>query len=214
MARNRESVRNVEKQSNPVRDTKLSPESKISNGTNIVPRLLLKYRDEIIPAMMERFGYKNKLQVPRILKIVVNMGVGEGSGDIKIIEKAAEELSLITGQKPIITRAKKAIANFKIREGQPVGCKVTLRRKRMFEFLDRLINVALPRIRDFRGLSIDSFDQGNNYTLGLSEQLTFPEIDYDKIQRPQGMNITIRTTAKSREEAIEFLRLFGMPFQR
>lgn len=214
MTEKKESVRNVEKQSNPVRDTKLSPESKISNGTNIVPRLLLKYRDEIIPAMMERFGYKNKLQVPRILKIVVNMGVGEGSGDIKIIEKAAEELSLITGQKPIITRAKKAIANFKIREGQPVGCKVTLRRKRMFEFLDRLINVALPRIRDFRGLSIDSFDQGNNYTLGLSEQLTFPEIDYDKIQRPQGMNITIRTTAKSQEEAIEFLRLFGMPFQR
>lgn len=195
MVEKRESVRNAEKQS------------------NIVPRLLSKYRDEIMPAMMERFGYKNKLQVPRILKIVVNMGVGEGTGDIKIIEKAAEELSIITGQKPIITRAKKAIANFKIREGQPVGCKVTLRRKRMFEFLDRLINVALPRIRDFRGVSIDSFDQGNNYTLGLSEQIVFPEIDYDKIQRPQGMDITIGTTAKSREEAIEFLRLFGMPFK-
>jgi len=177
------------------------------------PRLLELYRKEIVPAMMQKFALKNNMAVPRLEKIVVNMGVGEALQDIKILDKAMEELGIITGQKPIIRRAKKAIANFKIRQGQPIGCKVTLRRAIMYEFMDRLINVAMPRIRDFRGVPQDSFDKAGNYTLGLSEQSLFPEIDYDKMTRPQGMDITfVIKKAKSKQTARELLRLFGMPF--
>lgn len=180
----------------------------------MTPRLLEKYRSEIAPRMREIFGFKNKYAVPHLEKIVVNMGVGEAKDDIKLLDKCMEELALITGQKPVIRRAKAAISNFKIRKGQPIGCKVTLRRARMYEFLDRLINVALPRIRDFRGLPQDAFDKEGNYTLGISEQAIFPEIDYDRITRTQGMNVSIVIkNAKSRDEAFELLRLFGMPLQ-
>jgi large subunit ribosomal protein L5 len=180
----------------------------------MTPSLLEKYRNEIIPKMMETFSLKNRLEVPRLEKIVVNMGVGEALQDIKILEKAMEELSLITGQKPILRRAKKAIANFKIRKGLPIGCKVTLRRTIMYEFLDRLISIALPRIRDFRGISSDSFDEAGNYTLGITEQSIFPEIDYDKVSRMQGMDITlVIKNVKSKEQARELLKLFGMPFR-
>ncbi|OGX44585.1 MAG: 50S ribosomal protein L5 [Omnitrophica WOR_2 bacterium RIFCSPLOWO2_12_FULL_51_8] len=179
----------------------------------MTPRLLEKYRNEIAPLLMEKFQLKNKLAVPRLEKIVVNMGVGEGIQDIKIAEKAMDELGQITGQRPILRRAKKAIANFKIREGLPVGCKVTLRRAVMYEFMDRLLNVALPRIRDFRGVSAGSFDKEGNYSLGLSEQGIFPEIEYDKIGRTQGMDITfVLRNAKNKERARELLKLFGMPF--
>jgi len=178
------------------------------------PRLLEKYRNEIVPQMTEGFKLKNKLAAPRLEKIVVNMGVGEGLQDIKIMEKSMQELATITGQKPILRRAKKAISNFKVRQGSPVGCKVTLRRDMMYEFMDRLLNVALPRIRDFRGVSTESFDEAGNYTLGLNEQTIFPEIEYDKITRAQGMDITfVIKNAKSREQSKELLRLFGMPFR-
>jgi len=181
----------------------------------MIPRLLEKYRNEIVPKLMEDFKLKNKLAVPVVAKIVVNMGIGEGAQDIKILEKSADELGNITGQKPIIRRAKKAIANFKVRQGQAVGAKVTLRRTMMYEFMDRLLNIALPRIRDFRGVSLDSFDQGNNYTLGLSEQIIFPEIEYDKITRAQGMDITfVIKNAGNVEQARSLLRYFGMPFSR
>jgi len=179
----------------------------------MLPRLLEKYKNEIIPQMMEIFKYKNSLQVPRIEKVVINMGIGEAAHDIKILEKAIAELSLITGQKPTLRRAKKAISNFKIKKGNPIGCKVTLRKKMMYEFLDRLINVVIPRIRDFRGLSPNSFDRGGNYSFGISEQTIFPEIDYDKVDRIQGMDISIVTTAKTKEEAFELLKLFGIPFK-
>jgi len=180
----------------------------------MTPRLLEQYRNEIIPKMMDKFGIKNKFAVPKLEKIVVNMGVGEALTDIKILDKAIEELAAITGQKPVIRRAKKAISNFKIKQGQPIGCKVTLRRAIMYEFMDRLINVAIPRIRDFRGVPGDSFDNAGNYTLGLSEQSIFPEIDYDKITRSQGMDITfVIKNAKSKEQSKELLRLFGMPFE-
>ncbi len=180
----------------------------------MVPRLLEKYRLEIIPEMMKTFSIKNRFAVPRIDKIVVNMGVGEAITDIKILDRAMEELALITGQKPVMRRAKKAIANFKIRQGLPVGCKVTLRKAMMYEFMDRLINAAMPRIRDFRGVSYDSFDAAGNYTLGLTEQNIFPEIDYDRITRSQGMDITfVIKNAKSTEQARELLKLFGMPFK-
>lgn len=178
------------------------------------PRLLERYRNEIVPQMMQTFNLKNKFAVPRIEKVVVNMGVGEALQDIKILEKAMDELSQITGQRPLLRRAKKAISNFKIKQGHPVGCKVTLRRAMMYEFMDRLINVAMPRIRDFRGISADSFDQAGNYTLGLTEQNIFPEIEYDRITRPQGMDITfVIKNAKSKEQARELLKLFGMPFE-
>ena len=180
----------------------------------MVPRLLEKYRDQIISQMMQAFNLKNRHAAPRLEKIVVNMGVGEGIQDIKILEKAMEELSLITGQKPVMRRAKKAIANFKIRAGHPIGCKVTLRRAMMYEFMDRLISVALPRIRDFRGISPESFDKGGNYTLGLTEQAIFPEVDIDRVTRTQGMDITfVIKNAKLKEQAQELLRLFGMPFK-
>jgi len=176
-------------------------------------RLLKKYKDEIIPALMKKFGYKNKLRVSRLEKIVVNMGVKEGVSDAKILEAVMNDLALITGQKPIITRAKKSIAGFKLRKGMSVGCKVTLRGKRMYEFFDRLINVALPRVRDFRGLNPDSFDAGANFAFGLSDQIIFPEVNYDKVVKSQGMDVVIVTSAKSRDEACEFLRFFGMPFR-
>lgn len=180
----------------------------------MVPRLLEKYRNEVVPQMLQSFNLKNKFAVCRLEKIVVNMGIGEGAQDIKIIEKAMEDLAIITGQKPVLRRAKKAIANFKIRQGHPIGCKVTLRRAMMYEFMDRLINVALPRIRDFRGVSPDSFDPAGNYTLGINEQGIFPEVDYDRVSRTQGMDITFCIkNAKSKEQAREFLRLFGMPFK-
>ena len=180
----------------------------------MTPRLLDKYRNEIILGMMEKFSITNKLAVPSLEKIVVNMGIGEAITDIKILEKSVSEMAMITGQKPIIRRAKKAIANFKIRQGIPIGCKVTLRRKMMYEFLDRLVNIALPRVRDFRGVSADSFDEAGNYSLGIIEQVIFPEIDYDRISRVQGMDVTfVIKNVKSREQAQELLRLFGMPFQ-
>lgn len=180
----------------------------------MLPRLLEKYRNEIAPQLMQSFDLKNKLAVPRIEKVVVNMGVGEGLQDIKMLEKAMEELGIITGQRPVLRRSKKAISNFKIREGSAIGCKVTLRRKMMYEFMDRLLNVALPRIRDFRGVSADSFDEAGNYTLGLNEQGIFPEIEYDKITRAQGMDITfVIKNSNSKEQAKELLRLFGMPFK-
>ena len=179
----------------------------------MMPRLLEKYNSEIKVEMMKKFKYRNPLRVPRIEKVVVNMGIGEAAHDIKILERATRELSLITGQKPIIRRAKRAISNFKIKKGNPVGCKVTLRGKRMYEFLDRLINIVIPRIRDFRGLSVNSFDGRGNYNLGISDQTIFPEIDYDKVERIQGMDISIVTKAKTREEAFALLKLFGMPFR-
>ncbi len=170
------------------------------------------YENEIVDAMMKKFSYTNKLQVPKIEKVVVNMGLGEAKENSKILDAATNDMTIITGQKPITTRAKKSIANFKLREGMPIGCKVTLRGKKMYSFVDRLISVALPRVRDFRGVSADSFDGRGNYTLGVKEQLMFPEIRYDKIDKIRGMDIVFVTTAKTDEEARELLRLFGMPF--
>jgi len=180
----------------------------------VTPRLLERYRSEITTEMMKLFGYKNKLQVPRLEKIIVNVGLGEATQDIKLLDSAQSELAMITGQRPVVTKAKKAIANFKIRKGSSIGCKVTLRRARMYEFLDRLISVAIPRIRDFRGLSVNSFDKGGNYSFGLDEQLIFPEVDVDKVMKVHGMDITIVTNARTRDEAFELLRLMGMPFVR
>jgi large subunit ribosomal protein L5 len=176
------------------------------------PRLKQDYDERIAPAMIERFGYKNRLEVPKLEKIVVNMGVGEATQDKKKVEQAAAEMQAIAGQKPVITKAKKSIAQFKLREGMPIGCKVTLRRDRMFEFLDRLVTVALPRVRDFRGLNPRSFDGRGNYAMGLKEQIVFPEINYDQIDKVRGMDIIVTTTAKTDEEARELLRLFNFPF--
>jgi large subunit ribosomal protein L5 len=181
---------------------------------NYTPRLKAKYETDIIKAMKEKFGYVNALQVPRLEKITLNMGVGEASQDKKKVQTAAEEMALIAGQKPVITKAKKSIAQFKLREGMPIGAKVTLRRERMYEFLDRLVTVAMPRIRDFRGLNPKSFDGRGNYAMGLKEQIIFPEISYDKIEKVRGMDIIVTTTAKTDDEARELLRLFGFPFPR
>ena len=178
-----------------------------------VPRFQKRYQDEVRKKLIEKFGYKNALQVPRLDKIVINMGVGEAVNDSKKTKNAAEELALIAGQKPVITHSKKAIATFKLRGGLGIGCKVTLRRERMYEFLDRLVTIALPRVRDFRGVSPKSFDGRGNYALGLKEQIVFPEIDYDKIDEIRGMDIVICTTAKTDNEARELLRAFDMPFQ-
>ncbi|NLJ79910.1 MAG: 50S ribosomal protein L5 [Firmicutes bacterium] len=172
-----------------------------------------KYRSEVVPAMMERFGYKNIMQVPRFDKIVLNIGVGEAVADPKALEAATRDLATISGQKPIITYAKKSVAAFKVREGMAVGCKVTLRGERMYEFLDRLISITLPRIRDFRGLSSKSFDGHGNYSIGLREQLVFPEINYDEIDKVRGLMVVIGTTAETDEEAFELLKLMGMPFR-
>ncbi|MBU3078411.1 50S ribosomal protein L5 [Sphingomonas quercus] len=176
------------------------------------PRLQKQYEDTIIKAMTEKFGYTHALQVPKIDKIVLNMGVGDATQDKKRVDQAAAEMELIAGQKPVITKAKKSIAQFKLREGMPIGCKVTLRRERMYEFLDRFVTIALPRVRDFRGLSDKSFDGRGNYATGLKEQLIFPEISYDKVDRIRGMDVIVTTTANTDEEARELLRLFGFPF--
>ena len=176
-------------------------------------KLREKFEREVIPQLMKRFGYKNVMQTPKLDRIVINMGLGEAIQNIKILDSAVEEISLITGQRPIITKARKSIAQFKLRKGMPIGCMVTLRKDRMYEFFDRLVNIALPRVRDFRGLSGRSFDGRGNYALGVREQLIFPEIDYDKIDKVNGMNIIIVTTAKSDEEGKELLRLLGMPFR-
>ncbi|MCD6289395.1 MAG: 50S ribosomal protein L5 [Anaerolineae bacterium] len=179
-----------------------------------MPNLKERYRDEVVPQLRERFGYHNIMEVPRIVKVVVNVGLGEALQNAKALDNAARDISIITGQKPIITRARKSIATFKLREGNPIGVKVTLRGERMWSFLDRLFNIALPRQRDFRGVSPDAFDGRGNYTLGLQEQLIWPEIDYDSIDKVRGMEVTIVTTAKTDEEARELLRLLGMPFGR
>ncbi len=172
------------------------------------------YTAEIVPAMISKFGYKNVMQVPKLEKIVVNMGVGEAKDNAKVLESAAKDMEQITGQKPVITKAKKSIANFKIREGMSIGCKVTLRGDKMYNFADRLINLALPRVRDFRGVSADSFDGRGNYSLGIKEQLIFPEIEFDKVDKVRGMDVVFVTTAKTDEEARELIRLFGMPYAK
>ena len=177
-----------------------------------VPRMRTKYDTEIVKAMTEKFGYKNAMEVPKISKVTLNMGVGEGTQDKKKVTIAATEMGLIAGQKPVVTIAKKSVAQFKLREGMAIGCKVTLRRERMFEFLDRLITVAMPRIRDFRGLNPKSFDGRGNYAMGLKEQIVFPEISYDQIDKVRGMDIIVTTSAKTDDEARELLRLFGFPF--
>ena len=176
------------------------------------PRMKSRYHDEIVKAMTEKFGYKNVMEVPKIQKITLNMGVGDAVQDKKKVEIAASEMELIAGQKPVVTKAKKSIASFKLREGMPIGCKVTLRRERMYEFLDRLITIAMPRIRDFRGVSPKSFDGRGNYAMGLKEQIIFPEINYDRIDQVRGMDVIVTTTAKTDDEARELLRLFGFPF--
>ncbi len=177
-------------------------------------RLRLRYRDEIVPALMKEFGYQNAMQVPRLQKIVVNMGLGEAIANAKILDSGVEQLATITGQKPVITKARKSIANFKLRQGQSVGAMVTLRNDRMFEFLDRLVSIALPRVRDFKGVSPKAFDGKGNYTLGLREQIIFPEIVYDQVDKIKGMNITVVTSARSDEEARSLLKHLGMPFRQ
>jgi len=177
-------------------------------------RLKETYKNEIMGAMTAKFGYKNQLQVPKIEKIVINMGVGEARDNAKVLENAVSDMQMIAGQKPVITRAKKSVAAFKLREGMPIGCKVTLRGEKMYEFLDRLVNLALPRVRDFRGVSSTAFDGRGNYALGIKEQLIFPEVEYDKIDKVRGMDVIIVTTADSDEEARELLTQFGMPFQK
>ena len=179
----------------------------------MITRMKEKYGKEVSAQIMEKFNLKSKMEVPRLEKIVINMGVGKAQEDIKILESAMADLATITGQKPVITRAKKAVANFKLRKGVPVGCKVTLRKTKMYDFLDRLVNVTLPRIRDFRGVSPNAFDEQGNYTLGISEQDIFPEIDIDKIKHVQGMDIVIVVKAKNKEQSKEMLRLLGMPFR-
>ncbi|MCB1828763.1 MAG: 50S ribosomal protein L5 [Chromatiaceae bacterium] len=176
-------------------------------------RLQQVYRDEIVGKLTQQFSYKSAMEVPRITKITLNMGVGEALGDKKILENAVSDMTKISGQKPVITKARKSIANFKVRDGWPIGCKVTLRRERMYEFLDRLVNISIPRIRDFRGLSRKSFDGRGNYSMGVKEQIVFPEIDYDKIDALRGMDITITTTAKTDEEGRALLEAFQFPFK-
>src|SRR3954453_6562011 len=176
-------------------------------------RLQDRYRKEVVPALMKRFGYKNPMAVPRVQKVVVNIGMGEASQNVKLLDVAAIELGQIAGQRPVITRARKSIANFKIRKGMPIGCCVTLRGDRMYEFLDRLCNVVLPRVRDFKGLPANAFDGHGNYTLGLKDQLVFPEIDYTRVDKIKGMNITMTTTAKNDEEGRELLKGLGLPLR-
>ena len=177
-------------------------------------RLKEMYKDEIVDAMIKKFGYKNIMEVPKLDKIVINMGVGEAKENAKVLDTAIKDLETITGQKAVVTRAKKSVANFKLREGMPIGCKVTLRGEKMYEFTDRLVNLALPRVRDFRGVNPDAFDGRGNYALGIKEQLIFPEIEYDKVDKVRGMDIIFVTTAETDEEARELLTLFGMPFKK
>jgi len=179
-----------------------------------VPNLKVKYQKEVAPALMQKFGYKSVMQIPKLEKIVVNCGCGEARDNAKVLESVVSDLATITGQKPIITKARKSVANFKLREGMPIGAKVTLRQDKMWEFLDRFFNVALPRVRDFRGINPNAFDGRGNYAIGLKEQLIFPEIEYDKIDKIRGLDIVICTTAKTDEEAKELLELLGAPFVR
>jgi large subunit ribosomal protein L5 len=173
-----------------------------------------RYHKEIVPAMMKKYGYKNPMQVPHLIKIVVNRGIGEATANPKAVDVAANELAMITGQKPLITKSKKAISGFKLKENIPIGCKVTLRAQRMYDFLDKLVNICLPKIRDFRGVNPKSFDGHGNYTMGIKEQLIFPEIEYDKVDKARGMDITIETSALKDEEAMELLTLVGFPFRK
>lgn len=191
-----------------------APQAEEVVEAKVTPRLSDLYKKEVVPAMMKRFSYKNTMQVPRLEKIAINCGVGEATQDQKILETVVRELTVISGQKPAITKSKKAISNFKLRENIAIGCKITLRNNKMFEFMDRLISLAIPRVRDFRGVPDKSFDGRGNYTLGLKEQIIFPEIDVDKIERIFGMDITFVTTAKTDEEAYELLKGFGMPFRK
>lgn len=207
-----EALPKVEEAAVPKAEKTAAKPSKTPKG--YTPRLKTDYEDRIVKAMTEKFGYKNRLEVPKLDKIVINMGVGEATQDKKKVEAAAAEMQAIAGQKPVIAKAKKSIAQFKLREGMPIGCKVTLRRDRMFEFLDRLVTIALPRVRDFRGLNPKSFDGRGNYAMGLKEQIIFPEINYDQIDKVRGMDIIVTTTAKTDEEARELLRLFNFPFPR
>ncbi len=193
-------------------ETKVSAEDAVPKE-KVSPRLRDRYKADIVPKLMERFGYTNLMQVPRLQKIVLNVGLGEATANPKMIDTAVAEVSAIAGQKPIIRRAKKSIANFKLRQGMPIGVTVTLRRERMWEFLDRLVSIALPRVRDFRGVSPRGFDGAGNYTLGLREQIVFPEINFDKVEKAKGMNITMVTTAESDEQAKELLTQLGVPFR-
>jgi large subunit ribosomal protein L5 len=178
-----------------------------------MPRLQDYYKSDVVPKLKDKFAYTNPMQVPKVEKVIVNMGLGEALENVKIIDSAAQQIGIITGQKPVVTKARKSISNFKLREGVPIGVKVTLRRDRMYYFLDKLMGIALPRVRDFKGVSPKGFDGRGNYTLGVKEQIIFPEINYDKIDKIKGMNITIVTTARTDEEGLELLRLLGMPFR-
>ncbi len=201
----------------PAAEVKKAPAKKVSKGNkkrSASTRLLDRYESEIKKALMEKYHYSSIMQVPHLEKIVINIGVGEATTNAKLLEESVSELALITGQKPVTTKAKKSIAGFKLREGQAIGCKVTLRGVRMYEFFDRLVSIALPRVRDFRGVSKNSFDGTGNYTLGVKEQLIFPEIDYDKVSKIRGMDIVINTSARSDDEAYSLLEALGMPFQR
>lgn len=179
-----------------------------------MPRLLDKYNNDVAPALQDKFKYKSSMQTPKLVKVVLNMGVGDVKENAKALESAVNEMAIISGQRPVVTKAKKSVANFKVRAGMNIGCKVTLRGERMYEFVDKLFNVALPRVRDFRGISSDSFDGRGNFSMGVKEQLIFPEIDIDKVEKVRGMDITFVTTAKTDEEAKELLALLGMPFNR
>jgi len=194
-------------------DKKLKAKAAAAPQMTKMPRLRERYLKDCVPALMKEFNYRNRMQVPSLEKIVLNIGLGEAIANAKLIDASVDDLAVITGQRPVVTRAKKAIANFKLRQGLPIGVMVTLRQHRMYEFLDRLVSMALPRVRDFKGVSGKSFDGRGNYTLGLREQLIFPEINYDKVEKIKGMNITIVTTARTDEEAKALLRLFGMPFR-
>jgi large subunit ribosomal protein L5 len=214
---------NEKPEKKPAGEKRKKPGTGIAGPTDATPearsktepaRLRAKYTKEVIPALMKEFGYKNPNQVPKVQKIVVNMGLGEAIANAKILDSAVEQLGLITGQKPVVTKARKSIANFKLRQGQSIGAMVTLRSDRMFEFLDRLMSVALPRVRDFKGVSSKAFDGAGNYTLGVKEQIIFPEINYDKVDKIKGMNITIVTSAKTDEESRAMLRFLGMPFRQ
>lgn len=201
----------------PVAEVKKAPAKKASKGNKVrkeSTRLLDRYESEIKKALMEKYNYSSVMQVPHLEKIVINIGVGEAITNSKLLEESVNELGLITGQHPVLTRAKKSIATFKLREGQAIGCKVTLRGVRMYEFFDKLVSIALPRVRDFRGVSKNAFDGHGNYTLGVKEQLIFPEIDYDKVSKIRGMDIVVVTTANSDEEAYSLLELLGMPFHK
>jgi large subunit ribosomal protein L5 len=202
-----------EKKDKKEKKKKEEAEASVQVEEGYMPRLLVKYREEILPGLVERFSYTNRCQVPRLEKIVVNMGLGDSLKDAKLMDAAIDDLMTITGQRPAVTRARKSVASFKIRKDMAIGCKVTLRRARMYEFFDRLVNVAIPRIRDFRGLSPDSLDGHGNYTFGIKEQIVFPEIDYDKVVKIRGMDITFQTTAETDEEAFELLKRLGVPFR-